>query len=63
VGVAELTREKMNVKALGEEIQRILGVLPNETLEIKIDRLNRNRLLIIRHPKVELSEAGPSLID
>lgn len=39
-----------NVKSLGELVVRALGLQPGDNVEIARDRLNPNRLLVLRSP-------------
>jgi antitoxin component of MazEF toxin-antitoxin module len=38
---------------LGETIAKALGLKPGDDLEVSKDRLDPNRLLVIRHPQEE----------
>ncbi len=42
-----------DVKALGELIVRALSVQAGETIEVARDRLDPNRILVIRHPQAQ----------
>lgn len=39
-----------NVRSLGELVARALGLQPGDDVEIARDRLNPNRLLVLRSP-------------
>lgn len=45
-----------DVKALGEVIARALGAKPGDTLEVQRDKLNPNRVMVLR----VVNEPGPS---
>jgi bifunctional DNA-binding transcriptional regulator/antitoxin component of YhaV-PrlF toxin-antitoxin module len=42
-----------DVKMLGETIAKALGLKPGDDLELSKDRLDPNRLLVVRHPQEE----------
>jgi hypothetical protein len=42
-----------DIKALGETIAKALGLKPGDNLELRKDRLDPNRLLLVRHPQEE----------
>jgi hypothetical protein len=46
-----------NVKSLGELVARALGLQPGDDVEVARDRLNPNRLLVVRHAEAE-GQAG-----
>jgi hypothetical protein len=54
----------MNMKTLSEIIARTLDFRPGDEISLQRDRTDPNKILFVKHPrqKVELSEAGPSLV-
>ncbi|MGA3405001.1 MAG: hypothetical protein ABSD49_04645 [Candidatus Bathyarchaeia archaeon] len=48
-----LPEESFSVADLGRTIAKMLGLQKNQTVELKRDRLDRNRIMIIRHPGQE----------
>ena len=44
-----MPEESFSVKDLGAMIARMLGLQKNETVEIHRDRLDPNRVMVIRH--------------
>jgi hypothetical protein len=47
------TDESLDSKRLGEVIYELLGFTAGDTVEIKRDRLDPNRLMVLRIPKRE----------
>ena len=47
-GVTRLPDEPFSIRDLGETIAKMLGLRPGNTVEIQRDRLNPDRLMIIR---------------
>jgi hypothetical protein len=45
--------ETFNAKSLGKLVARALGLQPGDDVEIARDRLNPNRLLVVRHAETE----------
>jgi hypothetical protein len=45
--------ESFSLKDLGEVISKILGLSVGDSLEVQRDKLNSNRILVIRHPDEE----------
>lgn len=50
-----MPEESFNLKDLGATIAKMLGLQKNETVEIQRDRLDPNRLMIIRHGQEQAS--------
>lgn len=46
-----MSEQSFTFKDLGETIAKLLGLRSGETVEVQRDRLNPNRLMIIRHGK------------
>jgi hypothetical protein len=44
-----MVEESFSIRDLGETIAKMLDLRPGHTIEIQRDRLNPNRLMIIRH--------------
>jgi hypothetical protein len=40
---------------LGQVVVKALGLKPGDAIELQKDRLNPNRILVLRHPKEESS--------
>jgi hypothetical protein len=45
--------ESFSFKDLGETIAKMLGLSVGDNLEVQRDKLNPNRILVIRHPNQE----------
>ncbi|MGA2785837.1 MAG: hypothetical protein ABSF09_14195 [Candidatus Bathyarchaeia archaeon] len=45
--------DSFSIKDLGETIAKILGLSVGDNLEVQRDKLNPNRILVIRHPDEE----------
>lgn len=46
-----MTDESFSFKDVGETIAKMLGLNVGDNLEIQRDKLNVNRILVIRHPQ------------
>ena len=55
-----MTSDSFTVKDLGVSIARALGLKEGDTVELQRNRLDRNELKIIKHPKEIVSEVAAS---
>jgi hypothetical protein len=46
-----MTTEPIDAKRLGQAIFDTLHIAPNDEIELKRDRLDQNRIMVIRNPE------------
>lgn len=51
----------MDAKTLGELVAKTLGLRSNDTLELKRDRLNPNRILVVRVREPQRDPSDPAV--
>lgn len=49
--MTEPEQPSFDIRRLGEVIAKALGILPGDNIELRRDKLDANRVLVIRHPQ------------
>jgi hypothetical protein len=52
--MSEPGHRSFDAKTISDIIVKALGLKPDDDLELQRDRLNPNRILVIRHPRDEV---------